>query len=114
MYELVNENNVFIDCVRRMRISTQAKIFVVDDLSYEVSLADDAYCGIDPRSNGTSTADDAAEGDETTSGATWSHLQQTPMWATAVACMCSAGLLRQRTAGQGARTKREFGSVYRR
>ena len=100
MHELINENNVFIDCVRRMYITSKAKIFVVDDLSYETSDADDFYCGADPSSNRTGTTDGTADGQElATSGATWSHLQQAPMWATAAACLCCAGLLRQRTAG---------------
>ena len=41
MHELINENNVFIDCVRRMYITSKAKIFVVDDLSFETSDAEE-------------------------------------------------------------------------
>ena len=85
-----------------MYITSKAKIFVIDDLSYETSDADDLYCGIDPSSNRTGTAEEAAEGDEAaTSGATWSHSQRSPMhmWATAAACVCCAGLLWHRTAG---------------
>jgi len=87
-----------------MYITSKAKIFVIDDLSFEASTADDVYCGPDPSEprnvNGTGTVDETAEAQEQTSGATWSHLQpQAPLWATAVACLCCAGLLRQRTAG---------------
>jgi hypothetical protein len=98
VYELINVNDVFIDCVRRIYITSQAKIFIVDDISYEVSNADDEYCGIDPSSNDTSTTDETAEGEMTaTSG---SHLQQTPIWVTAVACVCCAYLLWQATPGR--------------
>ena len=76
-----------------MYITSKAKIFVIDDLSFEASSADDVYCGPDPSEprnvNGTGTVDETAEAQEQTSGATWSHLQaQAPLWATAVACLC--------------------------
>ena len=42
---LVDVNDVFVDCVRRMWVSTKAKLFVIDDLSYSISTATDDVCG---------------------------------------------------------------------
>ena len=48
-----------------MYITSKAKIFVIDDLSFEASTADDVYCGPDPSEprnvNGTGTVDETAD-----------------------------------------------------
>ena len=36
---------LYVDCVRRMEVSSAAKVFVLDDLLYETSAADDGICG---------------------------------------------------------------------
>jgi hypothetical protein len=45
-FNLVNENKMFVDCVRRIVISSPAKIFVLDNLLFEISLADEDVCKI--------------------------------------------------------------------
>ena len=37
VHELIDERDVFVDCVRRVRFYSTAKIFVIDDFSYEVT-----------------------------------------------------------------------------
>jgi len=40
--------DLYVDCVRRMEVSSAAKVFVLDDLLYETSAADDGICGPTP------------------------------------------------------------------
>lgn len=47
-YNLVDENDIFVDCVRRMEISSPAKMFVLDNLEYALSAAGDEICVNDP------------------------------------------------------------------
>lgn len=47
-FELVDENELFVDCVRRMVIYSPAKLFVLDDLQYSVSQASDGVCKDSP------------------------------------------------------------------
>ena len=47
-FKLVDENDIYVDCVRRMVVSSPSKIFILDNLIYDVTSADDSICGIEP------------------------------------------------------------------
>ena len=86
-FELIDERDVFVDCVRRVRFYSPAKIFIMDNFAYEVTLAGDDHCGVDPSQNST----DTDELTDSTSGAAGAR----PQWASAVAASaCAAALLR--------------------
>ena len=55
-FQLADENDIFVDCVRRMVVSSSAKMFVLDDLQYSLSAATDALCPNDPAVAPTATA----------------------------------------------------------
>lgn len=101
VHELIDERDVFVDCVRRIRFYSTAKIFVVDDFSYEVTLSDDDYCGLDPSRNDTTTED--SESLESTSAAAVATGRAPWWWASAVACSCAASMA---GLGRGARRGR--------
>ena len=44
-FDLVDENEIYVDCVRRLELRSDAKLFLIDDFFYEVSSADDSVCG---------------------------------------------------------------------
>mmetsp|Transcript_58668 Transcript_58668/g.96861 ORF Transcript_58668/g.96861 Transcript_58668/m.96861 type:complete len:276 (-) Transcript_58668:193-1020(-) len=44
-YELVDNNDVFIDCIRRMHIYSDAKMYILDDFRFAQSSANDEICG---------------------------------------------------------------------
>jgi hypothetical protein len=46
--ELADKNGIYVDCIRRLVISSPSKIFVLDNLQYDVTSADDAICGPEP------------------------------------------------------------------
>ena len=62
--ELVDENDIFVDCVRRIEISSAAKMFVLDDLRYDLSAADDSVCSDDPAIAEAAAAEEAARLEE--------------------------------------------------
>ena len=47
IHELVNDNQIFVDCVRRVVILSPAKLFLLDEISYGESTATDATCQVD-------------------------------------------------------------------
>tara|TARA_B110001452_G_scaffold99648_1_gene82618 strand:- start:980 stop:1876 length:897 start_codon:yes stop_codon:yes gene_type:complete len=103
VHELIDERDVFVDCVRRVRFYSTAKIFVVDDFSYEVTLSDDDYCGLDPSRNDTTTEDISEESLEATSAAAAAAGCPPWWWASAVACSCAASMV---GLGRGVQTRR--------
>lgn len=64
-FKLVDEADIFVDCVRRMTFTSPSKIFILDDLRYDVSSADDGLCGAEPGREAPSSpppSDSAAAG----------------------------------------------------
>ena len=55
-FELVDENDLFIDCVRRLEFFSTAKIFIMDNLRYAVSAASDGVCPDSPSATASSAA----------------------------------------------------------
>ena len=101
VHELIDERDVFVDCVRRVRFYSTAKIFVIDDFSYEVTLSDDDYCGLDPSRNDTTTEDSGSL--ESTSAAAAAAGCPPWWWTSAVACSCAASMV---GLGRGAQIRR--------
>lgn len=60
IYELVNDNQIFVDCVRRVVISSPAKLFLLDEISYGESTATDATCQVDTTDDDYDIVDSAA------------------------------------------------------
>ena len=80
--KLVDAANLYIDCVKRIEIYSAAKVFVMDDLQYGFTAADDSLCGAEPGK----TAPSAPPGsDSAASARSSSSTSAATLWAFAAA-----------------------------
>ena len=54
-FTLADENDLFVDCVRRIVITSPAKLFILDNLHYDITQADDSTCGPEPGASATTS-----------------------------------------------------------
>ena len=60
-FELIDDKELFVDCVRRIKFYSTAKLFVLDNLRYALSSASDGVCTDSPTQESVgSTESDAA------------------------------------------------------
>ena len=59
-FELIDEKELFVDCVRRLVFYSPAKIFLLDNLHYSVSAASDGVCSDSPSTASSDDVDSAA------------------------------------------------------
>ena len=91
---LVDENDIFVDCVRRIEISSAAKMFVLDDLRYDLSAADDSVCADDPAIAKAAAAEEAARLEEQQKSSA-PRRGRSPQMAAGVAAVLTCWLLRR-------------------
>ena len=89
VHQLADENDIFVDCVRRVEISSRAKMFVIDDFRFDVSAANDGICGIEPGRSSPSAPPPASPGNRRRAGADTS----TGFAVSAMVCATSTLLL---------------------
>ena len=121
-FDMVDENGIYVDCVRRAVVSSSAKLFVLDNFFYEVSAAGDGVCAPVPDATGTaddadgqpsaaaSEAADAAAGSEASSASPASAIGASALaWAlTAAVVLHVHGLLHPLGLGSTSRVQRSY------
>ena len=68
--------DLYVDCIRRIEVYSAAKVFVMDNLFYEVTSADDGICGPMPGA-GNDLMPPSAPGE----GSAASSAHAAPSWA---------------------------------
>lgn len=108
-FPFVNSADRMVDCVRRIEISSPAKMFVLDNFTYELSAASDAQCPDDPAIREAATAaalQVALEEVQTsvyqTSAAQASATAGHGAWASVALAVCIAAAVSRQARGAGA------------
>lgn len=92
-FELVDENDLFVDCVRRIEIDSPAKMFVIDDLQYEVSATGDDVCVDDPAIAEQAAEDALSEEDGSLTGSAAGWRRHGAGCSCALAITTACGLM---------------------
>lgn len=103
-FDLVDENDLFIDCVRRLEIASPAKMFLLDNLRFDISSTDDAVCVDDPAIAERAAADASSSTLAGTSTGASSRRRRADIWITTLATfgsICSLWIMREWTLSRG-------------
>ena len=108
-FPFVNSADRMVDCVRRIEISSPAKMFVLDNFLYELSAASDEQCPDDPAIREAAAAaalqvalEDVQTSVYQTSAAQASATAGHGAWASVALAVCMAAAVSRHARGAGA------------
>lgn len=110
-FDMLDDAGMYVDCVRRMVIRSEAKLFVLDNLFFEMTSADDSVCGPMPGGHKLTNLPPSAPGEGSTysevlgSGAA-AHSRASAASGTAALAVAAAATALVLGAGDGSWVRR--------